>query len=125
MQSVFHTYDYIDFKPYLPESVTFEPSYMLPGGQGCEPVNLKCDIDVQRMDDKTRAAESRMVADRIEIDITKVGDCTKAEFVRKDEHNAALGFTGVLFVLGSVWTLWHPSNKVPKVGITSNVHGLC
>lgn len=39
---VTHSYDFVNFLPYIPPYITFEPCEMLPGGEGCECINLGC-----------------------------------------------------------------------------------
>jgi hypothetical protein len=101
VQTVFHTYDYLDFKPYIPESVTFEPSYMLPGGKGCVDLNLNCDIDVKRKGDKTKAAQARMFTERVEVDIDRAIVCKETDFVPTGRSKAVVGLTGVHFSIKS------------------------
>lgn len=39
---VAHSYDFVDFVPYVPPYITFEPCEMLPGGEGCDCIDLGC-----------------------------------------------------------------------------------
>eukprot|EP00892_Ulva_mutabilis_P012817 jgi/Ulvmu1/9908/UM057_0065.1 len=39
---VTHSYDFVDFHPFIPPYITFEPCEMLPGGDGCDCLELGC-----------------------------------------------------------------------------------
>lgn len=39
---VTHSYDFVDFQPFIPPYITFEPCEMLPGGDGCDCLELGC-----------------------------------------------------------------------------------
>ena len=52
MQDVYHTYDYFDFKPSIPDTVAFQPALMLPGGDGCTLIqSLNCASDRVRSEE--------------------------------------------------------------------------
>ena len=42
MQAVENLYDYIDFRPFLPPWAGFEPCEIMPGGDGCDCLELGC-----------------------------------------------------------------------------------
>lgn len=42
VQQVDNSYDYIDFRTFLPPMAGFEPCEIMPGGDGCECLNLGC-----------------------------------------------------------------------------------
>lgn len=39
---VTHSYDFMDFLPFIPPYITFEPCEMLPEGEGCDCIDLGC-----------------------------------------------------------------------------------
>lgn len=39
---VTHSYDFMDFLPFIPPYITFEPCEMLPEGEGCDCIELGC-----------------------------------------------------------------------------------
>jgi hypothetical protein len=42
VQPIYNSYDYVDFRPFLPPWAGFEPCEIMPGGEGCECLNLGC-----------------------------------------------------------------------------------
>jgi hypothetical protein len=42
VQPVQHFYEYFNFLPVVPDSVSFEPCKLVPGGTGCDCLNLGC-----------------------------------------------------------------------------------
>lgn len=94
LQTVHHVYDYLDFQPRIPDTVTFEPSFMLPGGDGCEELNLGCAVDKGRKDDAGRRAVVTMVTERVQVDVERTATCTTDAFVKESAHKATVGATG-------------------------------
>jgi hypothetical protein len=42
VQKIERSYDYLDFRPHLPPWVSFQPCELVPGGDGCECIELAC-----------------------------------------------------------------------------------
>ena len=45
MQPIKHVYSFFDFQPFVPDSVSFEPCFMLPEGDDCACLELGCIVD--------------------------------------------------------------------------------
>lgn len=100
LQEVYHTYDYFDFLPRIPDTVSFNPSLMLPGGLDCKPIpELMCQTDMQRaVSQSTIAAMTRGPAtELVQVEVEKA-TCPVSNFVSTKKSSAAVAATSALRV---------------------------
>ena len=108
VQTVTHTYDYIDFQSQIPDTVSFDPSVILPGGQGCESLALNCASDTQRKNDPASASMTGPDTDKVEIDLNEAAGqgCQEGDWVKANTAAGTLAATCALLCCISSLCAW-------------------
>jgi hypothetical protein len=94
VQPVNHSYSFFDFQDSIPDTISFQPCVMVPGGTGCECVDLKCAVDESARRKSIELATSHPVQDKVMYDIRN-NDTTQclapSGYITKRRNSIAVG----------------------------------
>lgn len=105
VQPVNHTYSFFDFQDSIPDTVTFQPCVMVPGGTGCDCVDLKCAVDESARSKSIELATTHPVHDDVVYDVrnNETTQCSAPKgYVTKGRNSIAVGVACA-----------HPTKRMP------------
>jgi hypothetical protein len=90
-------YDYIDFQKVIPDTVSFDPSVMLPKGANCAPVEtVTCAHDSKSVNNPALASMTGPGTQHVEVDLDASTGCRGSDFVTRGAAGAAVAVTCAL-----------------------------